>query len=75
MPTVVMCVHVFPGKQGGQLIRGELRIRWVIFEHLSPSRPHNDRSWAIRAVNSPPEPGVHIGGSASVLHDLPHHSA
>jgi hypothetical protein len=25
MPTVVMCVHVFPGEEGCQMIWGELR--------------------------------------------------
>src|SRR6266849_5962136 len=28
MTTVVTCVHVFPGEQGCQLIRGELRSNW-----------------------------------------------
>ncbi len=27
MPTVVMCVHVLPGEQGCQVIRGELRVK------------------------------------------------
>ena len=30
MTTVVMCVHVFPGEQGCQLIRGELRTKETV---------------------------------------------
>src|SRR5438034_7140511 len=48
MTTVVMCVHVFPGEQGCQLIWGELRPNGVQLAH---------RFWRLR---SPDHPQAHL---------------